>query len=144
MTKENSPKHARISCGLVKYSLLLKRVTMKRLENCRPLTCLFKLVKRIFEVSQKTANTLVQSPEKNRRCHISDTKKPQYNRVHWAELNRSRSGQQNAKNNQVMIEAGNSLLRDHVEMPPSGIVLLKDGHLFLHNSVIERPVGFGG
>ena len=135
MTKENSPKYARISCGLVKCSLLLKCVTVKRLENVRPLTCLFKLVKRVFEVGQKTADTLVQSPKKNRRGHIGDTKKPQYNSVHGAELNRGRSGQQNAKNNQVMIEARNALLRDHVEMSPGGIVLLEYGHLFLHNSI---------
>ena len=38
MTKGNSQKHARISCGLVKCSSLLKRVTVKRLENGRPLT----------------------------------------------------------------------------------------------------------
>jgi hypothetical protein len=44
-----------------------------------------------------------------------------------------------------MIEAGNALLRDHVEMSPSGLVLLEYGHLFLHNSVIrseERHIKF--
>lgn len=106
---------------------------MKRSENGRPITRLLKLVKRVFEVSQKAANAFVECPEKNRRGHIGNTKQPQYDCVHGAELNRRRSRQQNAENNQVMVEARNALLGDHVKVSPRAVVLFKYGHLFLHN-----------
>jgi hypothetical protein len=39
-----------------------------------------------------------------------------------------------------MIEAGNTLLGNHVEVPPCAVVLFKNSHLiFRHNANMEAP-----
>ena len=113
---------------------------MERLENCGPVTRLFKLVKSVFEVGEKPTNSLVQCPKENGRGHVRYTEQPKNYRVHWTELDCRRSGQQHTKDDQVMIEAGNTLLGNHVEVPPCAVVLFKNSHLiFRHNANMEAP-----
>jgi hypothetical protein len=133
MSKEDRPKNTRKGGKLIEHTFLLSLITMEGFEDLRPFWAFFNGKKRVLEVGQKSTDPLIYRPKKNWCCHIGDTKQTQDHNVHGTKLNGSRSGQQYAQNNQVMIEASNALLGDHVEMPPSAVVLVEYCHFSLPN-----------
>jgi hypothetical protein len=108
---------------------------VKRLKYVRPPLGAFQLKKSPLEIVEQSSDANIQEPEKNRSRHIGNSKKPQNYYMHWPKLHRRRSGQKNAKDNQVMVKAGDPLLCNHVEMLPCPVVLLDCRHikLFSHN-----------
>ncbi len=114
---------------------LLSLVPVKRLEAVGPILRLFNVEQGIFKVGEQPVDSLVKTPEQDRGNHISSPERCQNQLVHRTKLYGSRGSQQHAKNDQVVIEAGNALLGNHVEMPKRAVVLIENGHLiFLHNS----------
>ncbi len=137
MNNEEREKHPRVSCGFIENPILFAIIPMKRLKNIRPSIRLLNLKQCFFEVSKEASNTRIKSPEKDRSDYVSGPKHHQNNSVHRAEFYGSRSSQQNAQNNEVMIETGDALFGDHIEMLPRSVVLFYYGHIVLQNSVIS-------
>lgn len=136
MNKEQRPEYACVGGGLVEKPTLLSLVPVKWLEIIRPLVVFFNVEKGIFKVCKQPVDPLVKTPEQNGSNHVGHSKRRQNHLVHWSELHGSRGCQQHAKHDQVMIETGDALLGNHVEVPKCAVVLVKNGHIgFLHNSL---------
>jgi hypothetical protein len=134
MNSKQRPEDPRVSGSLVEGVRLLSIIPMKWLKNLWPPFCGLKRYKRVLQIAQEAADPSIETPKQDRCSHTRRANQAKNYRVHGTELYRRRSGQQNAKNDQVMIEAGNTLLGNHVEVPPSAVILFKCGHLnFLHN-----------
>ncbi|MGJ8643761.1 MAG: hypothetical protein ACSHX9_10165 [Luteolibacter sp.] len=141
MSEKDRPENKRKGGNSIEPSLLLSCIAMKGLENLRPLRRRFYCKKRVFEISEKSAYTFINAPEKHWSRHVRDAEQSQYDHMHGPQLYRRRSGQQNAQHDQVMIKTSDTLLGYHVEVPPSAVVLLQNGHLsFLHKVLLVAPI----